>query len=212
MPERQLYQNRPKNSIRTYLKISHFSANLGKEGRRVALPRQSNRQTVHAAKAPTWTELSHLSVFSSIYHHTSKVFTLSLQRFVHIPSPIMPKSPHALYRESQAQAPPQKRRGQRQSVRRKLPSKHLQPFHNPRQFGAKPRSLNGVIVSNGIFKQRVQLLLACAGLPSSVRSRPGQPPTIDVLVLTQRRRGAEYAEVFRLDFSRAERVDRVAAL
>ena len=30
-------------------------------------------------------------------------------------------------------------------------------------------------------------------------------------ILTQRRRGAEYAEVFRLDFSRAERVDRVEA-
>ena len=55
------------------------------------------------------------------------------------------------------------------------------------------------------------LSLACAGLPSSVRSRSGQPPTIDALVLTQRRRGAEYAEVFRLDFSRAERVDRVEA-
>ena len=30
-------------------------------------------------------------------------------------------------------------------------------------------------------------------------------------ILTQRRRGAEYAEVCRLDFSRAERVDRVEA-
>ena len=30
-------------------------------------------------------------------------------------------------------------------------------------------------------------------------------------ILTQRRKGAEYAEVFRLDFSRAERVDRVEA-
>ena len=31
----------------------------------------------------------------------------------------------------------------------------LQPFHNPRQFGAQPRSLNVVIVRNGILKQRV---------------------------------------------------------
>ena len=30
-------------------------------------------------------------------------------------------------------------------------------------------------------------------------------------ILTQRRKGTEYAEVFRLDFSRAERVDRVEA-
>ena len=69
-------------------------------------------------------------------------------------------------------------------------------------------------------------------LPLRIMLRTFQPPTIDALVLTQRRvtaaqaglaicsepsrakrvpRGAEYAEVFRLDFSRAERVDRVEA-
>ena len=50
-------------------------------------------------------------------------------------------------------------------------------------------------------------------LPLRLMLRPFQPPTIDAfaLVLTQRRRGAEYAEVFSLDFSRAERVDRVEA-
>ena len=87
-----------------------------------------------------------------------KVFTLSLQRFVRIPSPIMPKSPHALYRESQAQATPPKRRGPRLSVRPKLPSKHLQPFHNPHQFSAQPRSLNCVIVRNGIRQKAFKFL------------------------------------------------------
>ena len=87
-----------------------------------------------------------------------KVCTLSLQRFVRIPSPIMPKSPHALYRESQAQAPPPKRRGVRQSAHRKLSSKHLKPFHNPRQFGAKPRSLGGVIVRDGIRQKAFKFL------------------------------------------------------
>ena len=87
-----------------------------------------------------------------------KVFTLSLQRFVRIPSPIMPKSPHALYRESQAQAPPPKRRGPRLSVRRKLSYKHLQPFHNPHQFSAYPRSLNCVIVRNSIRQKTFKSL------------------------------------------------------
>ena len=42
--------------------------------------------------------------------------------------------------------------------------------------------------------------------PPSIRN---VMPMVPWGFLTQRRRGAEYAEVFRLDFSRAERVDRV---
>ena len=34
----------------------------------------------------------------------------------------------------------------------------LQPFHNPRQFGAYPRSLNCVIVRNGIRQKAFKFL------------------------------------------------------
>ena len=51
-----------------------------------------------------------------------------------------------------------KRRGQRLFARRKLSSKHLKSFHNPRQFGAQPRSLNCVIVRNGIRQKAFKFL------------------------------------------------------
>ena len=61
-------------------------------------------------------------------------------------------------KESQAQAPPPKRRGRHPSVRPKRSSKHLKPFHNPRQFGAYPRSLGGIIVRNGIRQKAFKFL------------------------------------------------------
>ena len=44
-----------------------------------------------------------------------------------------------------------------------------------RKLGAKAGGLGFVPMHDGVFMQRIQLLLACAGLPSSVRLCFGQP-------------------------------------
>ena len=51
----------------------------------------------------------------------------------------------------------------------------LHLLHQFCQLGAEAGGLGFVPMHDGVFKQRIQLLLACAGLPSSVRLCFGQP-------------------------------------
>ena len=72
--------------------------------------------------------------------------------------------------------------------RGKTAALHL--LHQVCQLGAEAGGLGFVAMHDGVFKQGIQLLLACAGLPSSVRSRSGQPPTlIDPITAGRRLRG-----------------------